>query len=119
LNAAPARSVYRKQPPLKEATAKKACGDCPVILSLQKLSTEKQAHSRLAVLRQELGRQSARQLSAWDLQQPQAYGPSLFSTIFGAPTGKPGGRMLATVSFSACRAVRLDTRPNAKQEGSP
>lgn len=100
-----------------------------MILSLQNISTETQAQSRLAVLRQELCQSAgAPQLQ---LRGHWAYGPSLasvsipvpapafaFGAIFGGPTGKPGGRMLFTL-LASFPCDRSDSRVNAKQEGSP
>ena len=92
-----------------------------MILSLQNIAMETQAQSRLAVLRRVLcrgpkGPRSARR-SHW------AYGPSVsapVSCIFSATprgtTGKPGGCMPAAPLFTS---LALDTRVNAKQEGSP
>jgi hypothetical protein len=92
-----------------------------VILSLQNISTETQAQSRLAVLRRELcGSPRSPQASQASRQvQPHwAYGPTSLSPIFGGTTGKPGGRMPAAPLFTfSCD--RLDSRVNAKQEGSP
>lgn len=80
-----------------------------MILALQNISTETQAQSRLAVLCRELC--ESPQVRHW------AYGPSI-SPVFGGPTGKPGGRMPAAPLFTiACD--QLDSRVNAKQEGSP
>lgn len=108
-----------------EAASRQGGGDCPVILSLQNISTETQAQSRLAVLRQELC-QSLGTVGA--SQGHWAYGPSAF-TVFGGTAGKPGGRMPApsfpmarTARFTLLASItcdRLDTRVNAKQEGSP
>jgi hypothetical protein len=110
-----------------EAAPRQGGGDFPVILSLQNISTETQAQSRLAVLRQELCRSAGapQVLGHW------AYGPSVslpfglpfggfsaFSAIFGGTTGKPGGRMPAAL-LASTTCDRLDTRANAKQEGSP
>jgi hypothetical protein len=88
-----------------EAASREGGGDCSVILSLQNISTETQAHSRLAVLCHEVvgGRSVSRQ---W------AYGPS-FAT-FGFSAIRPSGdRMLALPLFAS------DPRANAKQEGLP
>lgn len=85
-----------------------------MILSLQNISTETQAHSRLAVLcREVVGGRAVSQ------QWHRAYGPSLsVPTPFGlSAIGCPGGthdRMLALPLFAGA-----DPRANAKQEGIP
>jgi hypothetical protein len=100
-----------------------------VILSLQNISTETQAQSRLAVLRQELcsSGSSGRSGGAPQVQGHWAYGPSLslslggfgsFGAFFGGTTGKPGGRMPAA-PLCTFTSLAFDTRVNAKQEGSP
>lgn len=79
-----------------------------MILSLQNISMETQGGqqcSRLAVLRRELCRgpkdpRGPRQ-SHW------AYGPTVSGTVFAAPL------------FTSLAALALDTRVNAKQQGSP
>lgn len=79
-------------------------GDCSVILSLQNISTDtQQAQSRLGVLCPVLGSELGGQ---WH----PAYGPSLAS--FGGES-----RMFALPLFVA--PIALDTRGNAKQEGTP
>ncbi len=99
-----------------------------MILSLQNISTETPAQSRLAVLRRELCRVSSRQTKRQSLVSHSAFGAfaatyraslvkSVRTPIFGGPTGKPGGRMPAA-SFSAALFAR-DPRANAQQEGSP
>lgn len=107
-----------------EAASREGGGDRSVILSLQNISTETQAQSRLAVLRRELcGSPRSPQASqaSRQVQSHWAYGPSsspVFGPIFGGTTGKPGGRMPAAPLFTfSCD--RLDSRVNAKQEGSP
>jgi hypothetical protein len=85
-----------------------------VLLSLQNISTETQAQSRLAVLRRELWASAA---TPRDPQCHRAYRPCV-SSIFGGTTGKPGGRMPAAPLFTV-PCDRLDSRVNAKQEGSP
>jgi len=92
-----------------------------VILSLQNTSTETQAQSRLAVLRGELCGSLRSSRSSRQIQAHWAYGPSL-SPVFGGTTGKPGGRMPAAPLFTLLATIacdRLDSRVNAKQEGSP
>jgi hypothetical protein len=81
-----------------EAAPREGGGDRSVILSLQNISTETQAQSRLAVLCRVF-------CSDGSLVTHWAYGPSL--PIFGGTTGKPGGRMPAARLF------------DNKQEGSP
>jgi hypothetical protein len=93
-----------------------------VILSLQNISTETQAQSRLAVLRGELcwSPRSPRQVPSHWVCDPHSR-PSLFP-VCGGTTGKPGGRMPAAPLFTTLATVtcdRLDSRVNAKQEGSP
>lgn len=91
-----------------------------MILALQNISTETQAQSRLAVLCRELclsARSSRSPRTSVQVQAHWAYAPSV-SPVFGGTTGKPGGRMPAAPLFTiACD--RLDSRVNAKQEGSP
>ena len=91
-----------------------------MILSLQNISTETQAQSRLAVLRREICGTS--RTRSPQVQSHWAYGPSLIP-VFGGLTGKPGGRMPAASLFSsfprACDQLDSQTAVNAKQEGSP
>lgn len=86
-----------------------------MILSHQNKLTERQAQSRFA----------ARDLSGaegvWQAWHP-AYGPSQLSSfspiVGGSPAYKPGPRMLAAPCLSIA-SFALDTRANAKQEGTP
>lgn len=82
-----------------------------MILSLQNISTETQAPSRLAVLcREVVGGRAVSQ------QWHRAYGPSLSTSTFGlSAIGCPGSdRMFALPLFAGA-----DPRANAKQEGIP
>ena len=86
-----------------------------MILSLQNISTETQAPSRLAVLCREVV--GGRALSQ---QWHRADGPSLSISTFGlsatryCPKGTLSDRMLALPLFAGA-----DPRANAKQEGIP
>ena len=104
----------------------KGRGDCPVILSHQNKLTERQAQSRFA----------ARDLSAragmgqsWHAgyrpsQLPPICAVALSRTFGGLPGSDRGGRMLAASLLSrlsrlSLPSFALDTRANAKQEGTP
>lgn len=85
-----------------------------MILSLQNISTETQAPSRLAVLCREVV--GGRALSQ---QWHRAYGPSLSISTFGLSAIRccrdtRSDRMLALPLFAGA-----DPRANAKQEGIP
>ena len=127
VNAAPVRGVYKRYPnPPLETVAPEGRGDSPVILSLQNKVTEQQAQPRLAAPRN-LSVQTDRRTDGWH----RAYRPSPISiSIFGGTSGvKPGARMLAVCAAFPCAAFpcaalvapsfALDTRANAKQEGTP
>ncbi len=110
-----------------------------MILSLQNISMETQGGqrcSRLAVLRRELCRGPRSLRTAQQFNAHWAYSPIVstpfaivasFATGPRGTTGKPGGRMPAAPLFRLARHARLarlarlalDTRVNAKQEGSP
>lgn len=92
-----------------------------MILSHQNKLTERQAQSRFAA-RDLSGAEGVSQ--AWH----PAYGPSQLasfacvpSIVGGSPAYKPGARMLGTCLPSGTIApfAALDTRANAKQEGTP
>jgi hypothetical protein len=85
-----------------------------VILSLQNISTETQAQSRLAVLCRVFCRElcgDGSLVAHWahgpSLVDIPARMPSVSNPLFGGSTGKPGGRMPAARLF------------DNKQEGSP
>jgi len=116
-------SVYSKQPnprPALEAAPVEGSGDCSVILSLQNISTETQAPSRLAVLcREVVGGRSVSMRARRAGQWHRAYRPSLSIATFGLSATRccrdtRGGRMLALPLFAGA-----DPRANAKQEEIP
>jgi hypothetical protein len=125
LNAAPVWSVYNQQPqPLGDRAASKARGDCSVLLSLQNLRSETQAHSRLAVLRLQGLAPSGKGTSWHRAAYPLSISLSIPSLpLFGGTAGfasKPACRMpAAPLSHSDLRPACGDTSVNAKQEGTP
>lgn len=88
-----------------------------MILSLQKLMSDTQAHSRLAVLRQGLGGEGR----TWHRAAYPLASLPVPCPIFGGTAGfasKPTCRMPAN-PLSAARSAFGDTSVNAKQEGTP
>ena len=122
LNAASVGSVYRRQPLHQEtALPTRLAADSSVILSLQKLMSDTQAQSRLAVLRQGLGGEG----ESWHRASYRLASlpvPALFPRpIFGGLAGfvsKSTCRMPANPLFAA-RSAFGDASVNAKQEGTP
>lgn len=89
--------------------------DSSVILSLQNLRSETQAHPRLAVLR----RAPSGEARTWHLATYRRPSLSVACPILGG-SSKPICRMPANPLFAlAARSAFGDTSVNAKQEGTP
>jgi hypothetical protein len=121
----PERLEQTPRPSWRPRQPNKARGDCSVILSLQNNLVEAQTErcSGLVMLCQDVRVASARAVRARNGSSWHR-GTASYSaiSIFGGPTSKPGGRMLALAAFGGSSPLfpfALDTNANAKQEGSP